>query len=218
MNNIHATALVHKNAKLGEGVTVGPYSVIGENVVIGEGTKVHAHVVLNGHTAIGRNNEIFEFTVIGNPGQDRHYKNEKSYVEIGDNNIIRESVTINIATGEGNTTKIGNNCFLMATAHVGHNAVVSDNVTLVNGVGLGGYVLVEEKVFVGAFSPVHQFCRLGALAMIAISSPIEKDVAPYTLGAGNPFTIFGLNKVGLERNNVPQGSRDELKKMLLVIH
>ncbi len=217
MTNIHDTAIVHKNAKLGRDVEIGPYCIIGEHVTLGEGTKLQPHVVIGGHTRLGKNNRIYSFTAIGNPGQDKHYKNEKSFIEIGDGNIIRESVTINFATGEGEKTIIGNDCFLMATAHVGHNSKVGNKVTLVNGVGLGGYVQVEDMAFMGAYSPVHQFCKIGSLAMVGLCSPIEKDVPPYILGAGNPFTIFGLNKVGLQRNGVPEASKIELKKMYRLV-
>lgn len=217
MTNIHSTAIVHKNAKLGKDVEIGPYCIIGEQVTIGDKTKLHPHVVVSGHTTIGKNNEIFSFTAIGNPGQDKHYKGENSFVEIGNNNIIRESVTINFATGEGEKTILGNDCFLMAAAHVGHNCKVGNKVTMVNVVGLGGYVEVEDMAFMGAYVVAHQFCKIGSLAMIGLSSPIEKDVPPYILGAGNPFTVFGLNKVGLERNGVPQTSRDALKKMFKIV-
>ncbi len=217
MTNIHSTAIIHKNAKLGKDLEIGPYCIIGENVTIGDATTLHPHVVISGNTTLGKNNQIYSFAVIGNPGQDKHYKNEKSFVEIGDDNIIRESVTINFATGEGEKTIIGNGCFLMATAHIGHNSKVGNRVILVNGVGLGGYVGIEDMAFVSAYSPVHQFCKIGSLAMIGMSSPIEKDVPPYILGAGNPFTIFGLNKIGLERNGVPVQSREALKKMFKLV-
>jgi UDP-N-acetylglucosamine acyltransferase len=213
MTNIHPTAIINKGAELGKDVVVGPYCVIGENVKIGEKTKLHAGVVINGHTTIGKNNEIYSYAVIGNPGQDRNYKNEKSFVEIGDNNILRESVTVNKGTGEGSKTIVGDGCFFFAVSHVGHNVKVGNGVTLVNGAGLAGFVEVEEKAFVSAYCPVHQFCKIGKMAIIGLCSPIEKDVPPFTMGAGNPFKIYGLNKVGLERNNVPEVSKAALKNM-----
>ena len=217
MTNIHETAIVHKNAKVGKGVTIGPYCILGEYVTLGDNTKLHPGVIINGYTTLGKNNEIYSYTVIGNPGQDRHFKNERSFVEIGDNNIFRESVTINCATGAGEKTSVGSDCFFFATAHLGHNAKVGNSVTLVNGVGLGGFVEVEDKAFMSAYCPVHQFCKIGSMAMIGMSSPLEKDVPPFVLGVGNPFKIFGLNKVGLERNGVPEKSREALKKMFKLV-
>src|SRR3989339_453409 len=199
MTNIHETAIVHKKAKIGKDVTIGPYCVIGENVTL------------------GKNNEIFSFAVIGNPGQDRNYKNEISFVEIGDNNIIRESVTINSATGEGGKTDVENDCFFFAISHVGHNVKIGNKVTLVNGAGLAGFVEVEDMAFVSAYCFLHQFCKSGSMSMIGLCSPIEKDVPPFVLGTGNPFTVFGLNKVGLERNNVPEKSKEALKKMFKLV-
>ena len=128
MTNIHETAIVHKNAKVGKGVTIGPYCILGEYVTLGDNTKLHPGVIINGYTTLGKNNEIYSYTVIGNPGQDRHFKNERSFVEIGDNNIFRESVTINCATGAGEKTSVGSDCFFFATAHLGHNAKVGNSV------------------------------------------------------------------------------------------
>ncbi|OGF44677.1 MAG: acyl-[acyl-carrier-protein]--UDP-N-acetylglucosamine O-acyltransferase [Candidatus Firestonebacteria bacterium RIFOXYC2_FULL_39_67] len=217
MTNIHETAIVHKKAKIGKDVTIGPYCVIGENVTLGDKTKLHPNVIINGHTTLGKNNEIFSFAVIGNPGQDRNYKNEISFVEIGDNNIIRESVTINSATGEGAKTVVENDCFFFALSHVGHNVKIGNKVTLVNGAGLAGFVEVEDMAFVSAYCVLHQFCKAGSMSMIGLCSPIEKDVPPFVLGTGNPFTVFGLNKVGLERNNVPEKSKEALKKMFKLV-
>ncbi|MEI6845699.1 MAG: acyl-ACP--UDP-N-acetylglucosamine O-acyltransferase [Candidatus Firestonebacteria bacterium] len=217
MNEVHATALVHKNAKIGKDVTIGPYCIIGENVTLGDRCRLHSGVVINGNTTLGINNEIYSHAVIGNPGQDRNYKNEKTFVEIGDNNIIRESATINSATGEGQKTIVGNDCFIFALAHVGHNVKVGNKVTLVNGAGLAGFVEVEEKAFISAYCVVHQFCKVGSMAMIGLISPIEKDVPPFVLGTGNPFKVFMLNKVGLERNGVPENSKEALKKMFRIV-
>lgn len=214
---IHNTAVIHKNAKLGKDVIVGPFCVLGENVVIGDGTKLISHIIIEGRSIIGKNNTIYSFTSIGMPGQDYHYKGEKSFVEIGDNNVIRESVTINLATGEGGKTVLGSNCMLMATAHLGHNSKIGDGVVLVNGVAIGGFVEVEDKAFISAYCPVHQFCKIGAVSMLGLSSPIEKDVPPYMLGAGNPFTIFGINKIGLERAGVPQEGIKSIKELHKIV-
>ena len=214
---VHQTAIVHKDAKIGKDVDIGPYSIIGGNVTIGDGTNISSHVVISSHTTIGKNNKIYEGAVIGGDPQDVHYTGEKSFVEIGDENIIREFVTINVATGEGAKTAVGNNCFLMATAHMGHNSKLGNNVVLVNGVGLGGYVEVEDRAFLSAYCPVHQFVKIGSLAMIGMSSPIEKDVPPYVLGVGNPFKIYGVNRIGLQRAGIPEEGIEKIKKIYKIM-
>jgi UDP-N-acetylglucosamine acyltransferase len=216
-SQIHSTAIVHKNAKLADDVEVGPYAVIGGDVKIGAGTKVHTHVVIDGHTTIGKNNEFFPGCVIGFQGQDKKFKGEKSLLIIGDNGIFREYVTIHKATGEDNKTVIGNDVFFMATAHVGHNCTIGDGVTLVNGAGIGGHVEIEERAFISAYCPVHQFCKIGKFAMIGMGSPIEKDVPPFVLGVGNPFTIYGYNKVGLSRAGVAPAGLDAIKKLFKLV-
>ena len=214
---IHSSAIIHKNAKLAANVDIGPYCIIGENVSIGEGTKLHSHVVIDGFTTIGKMNEFYPGCVLGYQGQDKKFKGETSYLEIGDRGTFREYVTIHRGTGEGTKTKIGNDVFFMANAHVAHNCVIADSVILVNGAGLGGFVEVEEKAFISAYSIVHQFCRIGKNAMIGLCSPIDKDVPPYMLGVGNPFSIHYYNKVGLARAGVTEEGFKDIKSIFKTV-
>ncbi|MFH1824511.1 MAG: acyl-ACP--UDP-N-acetylglucosamine O-acyltransferase [Candidatus Firestonebacteria bacterium] len=218
MNKIHSTAIVHPKAKLGKDIEIGPYSLIGENVLINDNVKIRSHVVLEGWTTIGNNCKIFESTCIGTPPQDLHYKEEKSFIEIGENNTIREFVTIHSATGEGNKTIIGNNNFIMAYGHIAHNCIVGNNVTMVNGASLGGYVVVEDRVVISAFCPVHQFVRIGKMAMVGLLSSLDMDVPPYMLGIGNPFKICTINKVGLDRAGVSLEDKEIIKKIYKLIY
>ncbi len=213
---IHQTAIIHKNAKVGPNVEIGPYCVIGEHVSLGEGTKLHPHVVIDGYTAVGKNNEFFPGCVVGFQGQDLKFKGEVSYLEIGNGGIFREFVTIHRATGEGNKTIIGNKVFFMANAHVGHNSVIGDQVTLVNGAGVGGHVTIEEKAFVSAYVPIHQFSRIGMYAMVGLGSHIDKDVPPYMLGAGHPFEVQYFNKVGLARAGIKEDGFAEIKDIFKI--
>jgi len=213
MRKIHPTAIIAPTAKLGENVEIGPYSVIGENVTINNNVKIHSHVVIEGWTTIGDNCEIFDSTCIGNPPQDLHYNKEKSFIEIGKNNVIREFVTIHSATGEGNKTIIGDNNFIMAYCHIAHNCIVGNNVTMVNGATLGGHVIVEDRVVISAYSPIHQFVRIGKIAMVGPLSKPDMDVPPYMLGVGNPFKVYTVNRVGLDRAGVSSSDKEIIKKI-----
>ncbi len=215
MSVIHPTAIIHKNAKLAQDVEIGPYCVVGEHVTLGEGTKLHPHVVLDGYTKVGTKNEFFPGCVVGYNGQDKKFKGEVSYLEIGSGGVFREYVTIHRGTGEGTKTVIGNDVYFMANAHVAHNCIIGDGVTLVNGASLGGHVEVEEKAFISAYSIVHQFCRIGKMSMIGLCSPIDKDVPPFMLGVGNPFSIHYYNKVGLARAGVTEEGFKEIKQLFI---
>ncbi|MDD4879603.1 MAG: acyl-ACP--UDP-N-acetylglucosamine O-acyltransferase [Candidatus Omnitrophica bacterium] len=214
---IHPTAIVDKKAELADGVEVGPYCMIGPDVKIGSGTVIGAHAVIDGYTTIGRKNRIFTGAVIGSITQDLKFKGEKSFVRIGDNNIIREYATVNMGTGRETSTVVGNNVLLMAYSHVAHDCVVKDGAILANCVALAGYVTVEEKAIIGGLSGVHQFVRIGRLAIIGGCSKATQDVVPFSNCDGHPLKIYGLNTVGLERAEVPQQSRTNLKKAFKVL-
>lgn len=198
---VHPTAIVHPLAKLSEGVEVGPYSIIGENVSIGAGTKVLSHVVIEGWTTIGERNTIFPFSVIGAVPQDLKYKGEKTEVIIGNDNVIRESVTINLGTVQGGgITKIGNGNLLMAYVHLGHDCIVGNHVILANSVGLAGHAIVDDYAIIGGQSGVAQFVRVGAHTYMGGQSGIEKNIPPYCIAlGGRPITVKGANIVGLRR-------------------
>jgi UDP-N-acetylglucosamine acyltransferase len=196
---IHPTAVIHPGANLHPTVKVGPYAVIGEHVTIGPDTDIGAHVVIDGHTTIGSENRIFPGAAIGLESQDLKYDGSMSQVVIGNNNLIREYVTINRATNAGGATHLGDNNLLMAYSHVAHNCVVEDNVIIANSVALAGHVHIESGARISGIVGVHQFVRVGRLAMIGGLSRIIRDVPPFTLVNGNPAEVRGLNQVGLQR-------------------
>jgi UDP-N-acetylglucosamine acyltransferase len=214
---IHPTAIVDPKARLGEGVTVGPYCVIGDRVLIGDGTTIGSHCVITGHTLLGKRNRVFTGAVLGSEPQDVKYHGEETYLEIGDENVIREYVTINPGTGEGSKTVIGNDNWIMIQAHVGHNCVIQNHVKLANGVMLGGHAVIEDYATVGGGTPVHQYVRIGRFAMIGGGFRVVQDVVPYMMAGDEPLRIYGLNQVGLERNNIPKESIEVLKKAHKVI-
>jgi UDP-N-acetylglucosamine acyltransferase len=208
------TSQVHPKAQLGSDVEVGPYSIIGENVVIGDGTTIGSHVVIEGCTEIGRENRIHHFAVLGTAPQDLKWAGARSYLRIGARNTIREFATLNLATGEGEETRIGDGNLLMSYVHVAHNCVIENNVILANSVNLAGHVHIEENAIIGGVTPVHQFVRIGRHSMIGGGSRVPKDMPPYMLGAGNPLRIAGINQVGLDR----RGFSDESKRTLKEAH
>ena len=201
---IHKTAIVDTNTKISKNVTIGPYSVIGSNVEIGEGTVVQSHVSITGYTTIGKNNQIYQFASIGNDPQDLKFKGEKTLLEIGDNNKIREYVTINPGTeGGGGKTQVGNNCLFMVSSHIAHDCIVGDNVILANNVPLGGHAHVDDNAIIGGNSAVQQFTRVGKFAMIGGMCGVVRDVIPYGIAHGNRSKLQGLNLIGLRRKNIP---------------
>ena len=213
-NNIHPTAILEKNVELGDNIKIGPYAYISGDISISDGCDIAAHVVIEGSTKIGKNNVFFPFSYIGGRPQDLKFHNEKSLLEIGDNNVFRENTTIHSGTELGNKdhdithlTRIGSNCLFMVGSHVAHDCVVADNVILANNATLGGHVSVEEYVIIGGLSAVKQFIRIGKHAIIGGMSGIESDIIPYSLVMGERANIAGINLVGLKRRGF---SRDEI--------
>jgi UDP-N-acetylglucosamine acyltransferase len=201
---IHKTAIVDPKAKISANVNIGPYSIIGPNVEIGKHTVINSHVSIAGHTKIGKKNKIYPFSSIGNNPQDLKYNGEKSYLEIGDSNTIREYVSINPGTdGGGGLTKIGNNCLFMVSSHVAHDCVIGDNVVAVNNVAIGGHVQIDDNAIIGGNSAIHQFIRIGKFAMIGGICAVIRDVIPYGLVHGNRSVLQGINLIGLRRKNIP---------------
>ncbi len=208
---IHKTAIVASDAKLAEGVEIGPFCIVGSRVKIGKNTKLHSHIVIE-ETEIGKDCTIYPFTSIGLPPQDLRYKGEKTKVKIGDNNIIREYMTIHRASIDGEkVTKIGNNNFLMAYAHIAHDCNVGNDIILANATTLAGHCVVEDFVFIGGLVAVHQFTRIGAYSMIGGFSAITQDVPPYTTASGDRAKLYGLNAVGLKRRNFDEATIAALK-------
>ncbi len=197
---IHKTAIIDSKAKIASSVNIGPYTLIGPNVEIGENTIIHSHVNISGTTKIGKDNKIYPFASIGNDPQDLKYNGEETKLMIGDNNKIREYVTIHPGTkGGGELTKIGNNCLFMISSHVAHDCYIGNNVIIANNVPLGGHVTIEDNVVIGGNSAVQQFTRIGKMAMIGGMTGVLHDVIPYGLSIGNRNCLQGLNLIGLRR-------------------
>ena len=197
---IHPTAIIDKQVTLDDGVTIGAYCVLEGNIHIGAGTTLKSHVTIGGNTSIGKNCTIYPFASIGHAPQDLKYKGEKSRLIIGDNNVIREHVTMNPGTeGGGMLTQIGNNCLFMVNAHVAHDCRIGNNVILVNNATLGGHVEIGDFAIIGGLSAIHQFVRIGHHAMIGGMSGVEHDVIPYGSVIGERANLAGLNLVGLKR-------------------
>ena len=200
---IHKTAIIDPKAKILKNVKIGAYSIIGPNVEIGENTEIQSHVSIIGNTIIGKNNKIYPFASIGNDPQDLKFSGEQTKLEIGDNNKIREYVTINPGTkGGGRLTKIGSNCLFMVASHVAHDCFVGDNVILANNVPLGGHANIENDVIIGGNSAVQQFTRVGKSAMIGGMCGVVRDIIPYAMVHGNRSVLQGLNLIGLRRKNI----------------
>ena len=201
---IHNTAIIDTQAKIHKNVKVGPFSVIGANVEIEENTEIQSHVSILGNTKIGKNNKIYPFASIGNDPQDLKFQGEETKLEIGNDNKIREYVTINPGTnGGGGITKVGNNCLFMVSAHIAHDCFVGDNVILANSVPLGGHAYIEDNVIIGGNSAVQQFTRVGKSAMIGGMCGVVRDIIPYAMVHGNRSKLQGLNLIGLRRKNIP---------------
>ncbi|MDD5065687.1 MAG: acyl-ACP--UDP-N-acetylglucosamine O-acyltransferase [bacterium] len=216
---ISSKVSVHKNAVIGKNVTIMPYTVIDENVKIGDNTVIGPNVYITGWTDIGENNKIHAGVVIGGEPQDVSYKNERSYVKIGENNVLREGVTIHRGTKAETSTFVGNNNLFMAYSHVAHNCVVKDNIIMVNLVALGGYVEVDEKAFLSYAVAVHQFCKVGKYVMVAPLSKIGKDVPPFMLVSGPETAVVrGLNVVGLRRAGISAPDREIIKKAYKLLY
>jgi UDP-N-acetylglucosamine acyltransferase len=201
---IHNTAIIDPKAKISSGVSIGAFTVIGPNVEIGENTIIQSHVSIIGNTKVGKNNKIYPFASIGNDPQDLKFDGEVTKLEIGDNNKIREYVTVNPGTkGGGGLTKIGNNCLFMVSSHIAHDCLVEDNVILANNVPLGGHAHIEENVIIGGNSAVQQFTRVGKSSMIGGMCGVVRDIIPYAMVHGNRSVLQGLNLIGLRRKNIP---------------
>ena len=198
---IHLSAIVGKDVELGKNVVVGPGAVLDGVIKLGDYIEIGAHVVITGHVSIGRNSRIFTGAVIGSSPQDLKYRGQKTFVRIGERNTIREYVTINSATDEGEETSIGSDNLIMAYSHIGHNCNVGNNTVLANNATLAGHVTIESNAILGGLSGVHQFCRIGSFAIVGGCSKVCQDILPYSMADGHPARIYWLNRIGLERNN-----------------
>ena len=216
---IHATAIVEPGAIVPESCTIGPFCTVGANVVLGEDCELVSHVVLAGHTTLGRGNRVFSFACIGIAPQDLKYAGEPTRVTLGDDNSIREYVTISRGTvGGGGETRVGSGCLIMAYTHIGHDSSIGNGCILANSATLAGHVTVEDYAVVGALCPVHQYCRIGRYAYIGGGTTITQDVLPYSLTSiARDNHAYGLNKVGLERRGFTPEQLKELRAAYRVL-
>ena len=216
--NIHLTATIHPRAELADGVSVGPYAVIGEHVRLGAGTIVGPHAVIDGWTRIGEGCDIGVGAVLGGAPQDLKYRGQRSFLQIGDHTCIREYVTVHRSAEEDGVTRIGAHNFLMAYTHVAHDCRLGDHVIMVNYAGLSGYVEVQDRAFISGHNAVHQFVRIGYLAMVSGASRVVKDIPPFMIAEGNPTRIRGLNVVGLRRLGLGPQIRGELRRAYRLLY
>ncbi|HVF56271.1 MAG TPA: acyl-ACP--UDP-N-acetylglucosamine O-acyltransferase [Pyrinomonadaceae bacterium] len=207
----HPTAIISSRAHIGRGTRVGPYAVVEDEVIVGPRCEIGAHTVIKKFTSIGRGNRILEHATLGGEPQDVKFKGEASSLIIGDDNLIREGVTIHRASGEGTETRLGSRNFLMVGVHVAHNCLVGDDNIFANGAALAGHIQVEDHVFLSSNVGCHQFVRIGRFAMVGGKSKIVQDVLPFFTTDGNPPRVRGLNSVGLRRGGFSAESRAALK-------
>ncbi len=215
----HPTAIIHPQARLACGVTVGPYSVIGEGVEIGEDTEIMSHVVLAGPAKFGKRNRIFPYASIGLDPQDTKYQGESTYLEIGDQNVFREFVTIHRGTADdGGVTRIGSQNLLMAYVHVAHDCQLGNHIIMANGASLAGHVEIGDHAIVGAFCGIHQFSRIGAYSFLGSYTVVNKDILPYSkTSAERPMSVYGANRLGLERVGLAPEEIDEIQAAFRIL-
>lgn len=216
---IHPSAIIDDLAGIAEGVSVGPFSVIGPDVEIGTGTVIGPHVVIRGPTRIGRENRIFQFASIGEDPQDKKYQGEITRLEIGDRNVIREYSTVHRGTiQDKSVTRLGDDNLLMAYTHVAHDCVIGNGVIMANGASLAGHVTVDDFAILGGFSLVHQFCRIGRYSFSGMGSVISRDIPPYVMVGGSPTRPRGINSVGMERRGFDAESILQIKRAFKLIY
>jgi UDP-N-acetylglucosamine acyltransferase len=216
---IHPTAIIADSARLGTDVSIGPWCDIGEEVEIGDGTWIGPHVVIRGPTRIGEQNKIYQFNSIGDIPQDKKFHGERSSLEIGDRNVIREFCTFNRGTEQGGgVTRVGDDNWIMAYVHIAHDCLLGNEIIMANAASLAGHVVVEDRATLGGFTVVHQFCSIGAYSFTALGSVIRKDVPPFVMASGNFARPYGLNGEGLKRRGFDQDSVRALKQAYKTIY
>jgi UDP-N-acetylglucosamine acyltransferase len=215
---IHPTAIVEPGAELADGVEIGPLAYVGPEVTIGAGTRLHHHAAVEGPTVLGRECQVYPFACIGGKTQDLKYKGGRPGLRIGDRNVFREYVSVHGATNDGEFTVIGSDNNLLAYSHVAHDCVLGHRIIMSNYAGLAGHVVVEDAVVIGAYGGVHQFCRLGAHAMLSAFGKLVQDLPPFVIADGIPATVRTFNKIGLERHGFSAAQLDRVKQLYRILY
>jgi UDP-N-acetylglucosamine acyltransferase len=216
--SVHPSTIVEPGAQLGTGVEVGAFCFVGRSVTLGAGTKLHHHASVEGNTTLGEKCEIFPYACIGGKTQDLKYKGGNPGLRIGDRNVFREYVTVHCATNDGDFTQIGSDNVLLATCHVAHDCLLGDHIIMSNGAVLAGHVTVEDRVVIGGYGGIHQFCRLGAFAMLSATAKLVHDLPPYFIADGTPAEVRAINRVGLERNGFTGEQLDRVKQIHRILY
>lgn len=215
---IHPTAVVESGAQLGADVEIGAFCFVGAGVVLGSGTRLHHHASVEGDTVLGEGCEVFPYACIGGKTQDLKFKGGRPGVRIGDRNVFREYVTVHAATFDGDMTRIGSDNTFLATTHIAHDCVLGSHIVMSNGAVLAGHVVVEDHVVIGGYGGVHQFCRLGAFAMLSATAKLVQDLPPFCIADGTPAEVRAINKVGLERNGFTAERLDRVKAIYRTLY
>ncbi len=215
---IHPTAIIESGAELGAGVELGAYAYVGPKVILGEGTRLHHHASVEGNTVLGQRCEVFPYACIGGKTQDLKFAGGDPGLRIGERNVFREYVTIHCATNEGAITRVGSGNVLLATCHVAHDCVLGDDIVMSNGAVLAGHVVLENNVVIGGYGGIHQFCRVGAYAMLSATAKLVHDLPPYFIADGTPAEVRAINRVGLERNGFTPEQLDRVKQVHRILY
>ncbi len=215
---IHPTAIIESGAELGAGVELGAYAYVGPKVILGEGTRLHHHASVEGNTVLGQRCEVFPYACIGGKTQDLKFAGGDPGLRIGERNVFREYVTIHCATNEGAITRVGSGNVLLASCHVAHDCVLGDDIVMSNGAVLAGHVVLENNVVIGGYGGIHQFCRVGAYAMLSATAKLVHDLPPYFIADGTPAEVRAINRVGLERNGFTPEQLDRVKQVHRILY
>jgi UDP-N-acetylglucosamine acyltransferase len=215
---IHPTAVIESGAELGTGVEIGPYAFVGRAVVLGAGTRLHHHASVEGNTVMGAGCEVFPYACIGGKSQDLKYKGGNPGLRIGERNVFREYVTVHCATNEGDVTRVGSDNVLLAACHVAHDCRLGDHIVMSNGAMLAGHVVIGDRVVIGGYGGIHQFCRLGAHAMLSATAKLVHDLPPFFIADGTPAEVRAINRVGLERNGFTPEQMERVKQIYRILY
>ena len=215
---IHPSAVVESGAQLGADVEVGPFAYVGADVTLGAGTRLHHHAAVEGFTTLGAGCEVFPYACIGGKTQDLKYKGGRPGLRVGDRNVFREYVTIHAATFDGEFTVLGSDNTVLAYSHIAHDCVLGSHIVMSNAVSMAGHVTVEDHVVIGGAAGIHQFCRIGAHAMLSAMAKLVQDLPPYFIADGTPAEIRALNKVGLERRGFTPEQMDRVKQIFRILY